>query len=125
MIIFSHDMVVVTPVIVPLEGGDRMVKKLSQCNGALVLVAWKKLSHGNGVFGFVKKLSYGNGALVHKAWKLISPPQYGKTNLVLSVIRDVGLTYLRSYAILQFLGTNMAFIRIVVCFANVTCFQCF
>ncbi|KAE9456943.1 hypothetical protein C3L33_11173, partial [Rhododendron williamsianum] len=73
-----------------------MVKKLSQCNGALVLVAWKKLSHGNGVFGFVKKLSYGNGALVHEAWKLISPPQYGKTNLVLSVIRDVGLTYLRS-----------------------------
>lgn len=112
MIIFSHDMVVVTPVIVPLEGGDRMVKKLSHGNGALVLEAWKKLSHGN-------------GALVHEGWKLISPPQYGKTILVLSVIRDVGLSYLRSYAILKFLGTNMAFIRIVVCFANVTCFQCF
>lgn len=63
-----------------------MVKKLSHGNGALVLEAWKKLSHGNGVLGFVKKLSHGNGALVHEAWKLISPPQYGKTNLVLSVI---------------------------------------
>lgn len=100
-----------------------MVKKLSHGNGALVLEAWKKLSHGNGVV-FEEIIPWKWGISTRRLETDLPSPIW-QNQLGLSVIRDVGLTYLRSYAILQFLGTNMAFICIVVCFANVTCFQCF